>query len=130
MAEARNRDPLEAFRNAMIVLVRREHRDLTARQLAAFLTCYLAPNPQTVRGLATELNVGRPVVSRVLDRLACYHLVRRRPDPADRRSVLVERTLVGEAAIRDLRAAMISASRKPSGPPSTSVPSPGAGRAD
>lgn len=129
MADGRSRDPLQALRSAMIVLVGCEHRDLTARQLAAFLTSYLTPDPQTVRGLATEPNLGRPVVSRVLDRLAGDHLVRRRPEPADRRSVLVKRPLVGEAAIRDLRAAMIAASRKPSGPPSAPVSSPDAGRA-
>lgn len=111
MAEVRPRDPLEVFRSTIITLVRREHRDLTARQLAVFLTCYLKSEPQTVRGLATELNVDRSAVSRVLDRLVGYNLVRRSVDMKDRRSVLVERTVVGEAAVRDLRAAMAVAAR-------------------
>ncbi len=112
MAGARRRDPLEAFRSTIVTLVRREHRDLTARQLAVFLTCYLKSEPQTVRGLAAELNVDRSAISRVLDRLVGYNLVRRSIDMNDRRSVLVERTVVGEAAIRDLRAAMNADSRK------------------
>jgi DNA-binding MarR family transcriptional regulator len=83
-------------------LVREEGRDLTARQLAVFLTCYLASDKQTVRGLAAQLRIGRPPVTRALDRLEELDLARRQPDQADRRSVLVHRTVQGEAFLRDL----------------------------
>lgn len=96
------------FRDAIVALVRREGRDLSTRQLAVFLTCYLEDEAQTVRGLAAELHVSRPAVTRVLDRLSELDLVRRKADPRDRRSVLVHRTARGAAFLRSITKATMA----------------------
>ena len=62
-----------------------------------------------MRGLAAELNVSKPAITRALDRLGELDLARRKVDPADRRSVLVQRTLKGAAFLRDMRAIMSEA---------------------
>ena len=100
---------LHLFRDTVVGLVRREGSDLSARQLGVLLTCYLQDGNHTVRGLAAELNVSKPAITRALDRLAEFDLARRKPDPADRRSVLVSRTPRGSAYVRDLRAIMTAA---------------------
>ena len=91
------------FRDTVVALVRRDGPDLSARQLGVFLTCYLQDAPHTVRGLAADLNVSKPAITRALDRLGELDLARRKTDPADRRSVLVQRALKGQAFLRDLR---------------------------
>jgi DNA-binding MarR family transcriptional regulator len=103
------------LRETVVALVRRDGPDLSSRQLGVFLTCYLRDCGHTVRGLASELNVSKPVVTRALDRLGELDLARRKVDPLDRRSILVQRTLKGGAFLRDLRSiigeAAISAKR-------------------
>jgi len=86
-----------------VELVRRDGPDLSARQLGVFLTCYLETEAQTVRGLAAKLGVSKPAITRALDRLSEFDLVRRKTDPLDRRSVLVQRTATGMAFLRELR---------------------------
>ena len=94
------------LRDTVVALVRRSGPDLSARQLGVFLTCYLEDSAHTVRGLAAALNVSKPAITRALDRLGELDLARRKVDPMDRRSVLVQRTLKGSAFLRDLRAIM------------------------
>lgn len=94
------------LRDTVIALVRRDGPDLSARQLGVFLTCYLQDGAHTVRGLAADLHVSKPAITRALDRLGELDLARRKVDPLDRRSVLVQRTLKGAAFLRDLRAIM------------------------
>src|ERR1700757_3569705 len=94
------------LRDTIVALVRRDGPDLSARQLGVFLTCYLNEGAHTVRGLAAELNVSKPAITRALDRLGELDLARRKVDPMDRRSVLVQRTLKGTAFLRDLRSIM------------------------
>ncbi len=107
------------LRDTVVALVRRDGPDLSARQLGVFLTCYLHDGGHTVRGLAAELNVSKPAITRALDRLGELDLARRKVDPLDRRSVLVQRTLKGAAFLRDLRTIMaeagsgIASARKP-----------------
>ena len=91
------------LRTAIVELVRRDGPDLSARQLGVFLTCYLDTEAQTVRGLAAKLGVSKPAITRALDRLSEFDLVRRKTDPLDRRSVLVQRTATGMAFMRELR---------------------------
>jgi DNA-binding MarR family transcriptional regulator len=99
-----NTDQLMAALRGMVVgLVRRDGVDLSALQLAVFLTSYLRDGSHTVRGLAAELHVSRAAISRVLDRLGALDLARRKVDPLDRRSVLVQRTPKGAAFLRDVR---------------------------
>src|SRR5882762_5676625 len=97
------------LRETIVALVRRDGPDLSARQLGVFLTCYLQDGAHTVRGLAAALNVSKPAITRALDRLGELDLARRKVDPADRRSVLVQRTLKGTAFLRDLRGIMAEA---------------------
>ena len=111
MANSTSTDQLVGtLRDTVVALVRRDGPDLSARQLGVFLTCYLQEGAHTVRGLAAELNVSKPAITRALDRLGELDLARRKVDPADRRSVLVQRTLKGAAFLRDLRGIMAEAS--------------------
>jgi DNA-binding MarR family transcriptional regulator len=91
------------LRETVVALVRRDGPDLSARQLGVFLTCYLQDGGHTVRGLAANLNVSKPAITRALDRLGELDLARRKIDPLDRRSVLVQRTTKGQAFLRELR---------------------------
>src|ERR1700684_1388757 len=97
------------LKHTTVTLVRRDGPDLSARQLAVFLTCYLVDGGHTVRGLAADLNVSKPAITRALDRLGELDLARRKVDPADRRSVLVPRTPKGSSFLRNLRAIMTGA---------------------
>ena len=111
MATNQSADQLVGIlRDTVVALVRRDGPDLSARQLGVFLTCYLRDGGHTVRGLAAELNVSKPAITRALDRLGELDLARRKVDPLDRRSVLVQRTMKGAAFLRDLRAIMSEAS--------------------
>ncbi len=117
MATPPNSDQLVGIlRDTIVALVRRDGPDLSSRQLGVFLTCYLQEGAHTVRGLASDLNVSKPAITRALDRLGELDLARRKLDPADRRSVLVQRTLKGQSFLRDLRGIMTeagAASKKP-----------------
>ena len=57
------------LRDTIVALVRRDGPDLSSRQLGVFLTCYLQDGAHTVRGLAAELYVSKPAITRALDRL-------------------------------------------------------------
>jgi DNA-binding MarR family transcriptional regulator len=83
---------IEQFRDVMLDLVRAGD-DHTSRPLALLLC--LKDGPATVRGLAEHMGVTKPVVTRAVDRGAEDLYVERRPDPADRRSVLVALTASG-----------------------------------
>jgi len=92
---------LDLWRLAIVETVRRDIPDLSARQMALLLTVYRTTPPHTVRGLAQSLNISKPAVTRALDRLGEYGLLRREVDEADRRSVLVRRTETGETFLAD-----------------------------
>ncbi|MCS6853928.1 MAG: MarR family transcriptional regulator [Elioraea sp.] len=100
---------LGVLRDTVVALVRRDGPDLSARQLGVFLTVYLTEGPHTVRGLAAELNVSKPAITRALDKLGELDLARRKVDPADRRSVIVQQTTKGAAFLRELRKIMSDA---------------------
>jgi len=99
------------LRETIVALVRSDGPDLSARQLAVLLTVYLGEGPHTVRGLASDLNVSKPAITRALDRLGELDLARRKVDPADRRSVLVQRTPKGSAFLQDLQSVMAEAAK-------------------
>ena len=110
-AQANTDQLIGILRDTVVALVRRDGPDLSARQLGVFLTVYLNDGPHTVRGLAAELNVSKPAITRALDRLGELDLARRKVDPMDRRSVLVQRTLKGAALLRDMRAILAGAEK-------------------
>ena len=93
---------LRLWQDVVFALVRDGERALTLRQMAVLLTVYLEPPPHTVRGLAEKLAVTKPVITRALDTMGRMKLVTRRRDAADRRSVLVHRTLEGSLAVERL----------------------------
>lgn len=75
--------------------------DLTARQMAVLMTIYLHDPPHTVRGLAKQLGLAKPAVTRALDALSRHGLLERERDDADRRNVFVQRTPDGEGFLFD-----------------------------
>ncbi len=92
---------LELWRLATVASVRNDQADLSARQLGLLLTVYLRPQPHTVRGLAKELNISKPAITRALDKLQDLGYVKRKPDPDDKRSVIVQRTVKGSVFLTD-----------------------------
>lgn len=108
-AELRPSQALRLWHDVVFDLVR-DHPapDLTQRQLAVLLTVYLEPPPHTVRGLAAKLGVTKPVITRALDSMGRLGLVARKRDDADRRNVLVHRTVAGALAVEHLGDAIIA----------------------
>src|SRR3954453_14929811 len=110
MIATRGDDALtQVLRKTIRALVRRDEADLTSRQFGVFLPVYLTAGPHTVRGLAAELNVSKPAITRALDRLGELSLARRKVDTMDRRSVLVQQTEAGNVFLTDLRHVMDAA---------------------
>jgi len=93
---------LMTYLNATVTMVRSDSPDLTDRQKVVFLKSHTDDTPQTVRGLAAYCAISKPAITRALDRLASFDLIRRKTDPADRRSVLVQRTPTGGTYLRAL----------------------------
>jgi DNA-binding MarR family transcriptional regulator len=86
---------LRLWQQVALSQVRDAAPDLTTRQMAILLTVYLDPPPHTVRGLAAQLGVTKPVITRALDTMGSLKLVSRHRDEKDRRNVLVKRTVEG-----------------------------------
>lgn len=99
------------LREVIAALVRRDGPALSAHQLAVYLTCYLKNGDHTVRGLALDLNVSKSVITRSLDKLGEMDLTLRAPDPADRRSILVERTAAGKQLLEELRVIVLEVAK-------------------
>ena len=101
---------LDVLRNTIIGMVRREGRDLSARQFAVMmLISDLEGGSHTVRELALRLNVPKPSITRGIDRLVELGLARRAPDPRDGRSVLVQQTRKGADLMSELRQSLRAA---------------------
>lgn len=97
--ELRPASALQLLHDLALSLVRETRpdglADLSMRQLSILLTVYLEPPPHTVRGLAAKLGVTKPVITRALDSLGKAGLLSRRRDDADRRNVIIQRTVKG-----------------------------------
>lgn len=76
--------------------------DISMRQLSVLLIIYLEAPPHTVRGLAEKLNVTKPVITRALNTMGQAGIVARRRDDADRRNVIVQRTVKGALYVEKL----------------------------
>jgi DNA-binding MarR family transcriptional regulator len=85
---------LKLWHDVGLDMVRSAEVDLTA--------IYLEPPPHTVRGLAQKLGVTKPVITRALDAMGDLDLVSRRRDPADRRNVIIQRTVRGSLFLERL----------------------------
>lgn len=106
--EFRPSQALRLWRDVTFDLVRDGQPDLSARQMAVLLTVYLEPPPHTVKGLAERLGVTKPVITRALDSMGRLRLVGRRRDEADRRNVLVQRTVEGALTVERLGDAIVA----------------------
>lgn len=93
---------MKLWHDTHLEMVRDDEPDLSARQMTVLLTVYLEPPPHTVRGLAAKLNVTKPVITRALDTMGRLDLLNRKRDPADRRNVLVQRTVKGALFVERL----------------------------
>ncbi len=87
--------PLSRWMGALVDYVRSGEPDLTNRQMALMLIVYLQAGPHTVRGLARNLGVSKPVVTRALNRLGSLGYLRRERDDNDKRNIYVARTVEG-----------------------------------
>jgi DNA-binding MarR family transcriptional regulator len=103
---------LSVWHQSLATSVRLDAPDLSARQMALMLTVYLKEPPHTVRGLAQELNISKPAVVRALDALGRLDYVRRRRDEADRRNVLLQRTVKGSVYLSDFAEIVVNAARE------------------
>lgn len=88
-------DTVEKWMDALIRYVRSGRPDLTNRQMSLMMLVHCREGPHTVRGLAEQLNVSKPVVTRALNKLGTMEFVRRERDAADRRNIFVRRTTKG-----------------------------------
>jgi DNA-binding MarR family transcriptional regulator len=99
------------LREVIVGLIRRDGPALSAHQFGVFLTCYTIDREHTVRGLAADLKVSKSVITRALDKLAELDLAQRKPDPKDRRSVLVAKTEGGKRLVNELTSAALGTAR-------------------
>ena len=117
---------LTGWMRALIGYVRSGEPDLTNRQMALLMLVYLTPGPHTVRGLAKQLGVSKPVVTRALNTLGTLGYLRRERDQDDRRNVFVVRTNSGaeflEGFKRYLRAGDEGGDARPSAVERSSKP--------
>jgi DNA-binding MarR family transcriptional regulator len=102
LVELRPSQALKLLHDLSFAMVRDGEPDLSARQLTILLTVYLEPPPHTVRGLAGKLGVTKPVITRALDTMGRIGLLSRRRDEADRRNVVVQRTVKGALFVERL----------------------------
>ncbi|SON53643.1 homoprotocatechuate degradation operon regulator, HpaR [Hartmannibacter diazotrophicus] len=100
--EMRPSQALKLWHDVMLDQVRDDEIDLTVRQTTILLTIYLEPPPHTVRGLAAKLNVTKPAITRALDTMGRAGFVSRKRDEADRRNVIVQRTVAGALFVQRL----------------------------
>ncbi|AYO76344.1 MarR family transcriptional regulator [Sphingobium yanoikuyae] len=87
--------PLSQWKRTLVDYVRSGKPDLTNRQMALMLTVYIGDGPHTVRGLAEQLHVSKPVITRALNKLSALGYLRRERDAADRRNIFITRTSKG-----------------------------------
>lgn len=113
---------LDIWRRAIVESVRLDAPDLSARQMSLLLSVYLTPAPHTVRGLAALLKVSKPAITRAVNRLSELELVRRKPDPVDKRSVLIQRTVRGSVFLREFGELIVAAANQEAASHSTRLP--------
>jgi DNA-binding MarR family transcriptional regulator len=106
------RPQLIDWMNTLVDYVRSGHADLTNRQMALLMLVHNTQGPHTVRGLARDLNVSKPVVTRALNRLGALGYLARQRDDHDRRNVFVATTKAGAEFLDDF-GQLVSGRREP-----------------
>jgi DNA-binding MarR family transcriptional regulator len=103
---------LHILKATLVASVRSDQTDLSARQLTVFLKVYLEPDTEhTVRGLAADLNISKPAITRAIDRLEENGFAKRETDSKDRRSIIVRRTPTGSTYLGTLNGYLNAASK-------------------
>ncbi len=92
---------LRLWKQTLSNIVKDKWPDLTTRQLCVLMTVYLETKQHTVRGLATSIDVSKPVITRCVDTLTILGLVKRVRDENDRRNVFIQRTVKGAVFLTD-----------------------------
>lgn len=110
--EIRAGQALRLWHDVTLQLVQTSEQDLTARQTAILLAVYLQPPPHTVRGLAKKLGVTKPAITRALDTMGRMKLLDRKRDEADRRNVIVLRTVDGALYLEKLADLVVEKARE------------------
>ncbi|MCB8883973.1 transposase [Acidisoma cellulosilytica] len=85
----------------IIILSQNDNHDLSLRQLAVLALCLQAELGQTVRAMASNLEIPRASVTRAVDRLEQAGYVQRLSDPFDGRSVVVIATRSATSFLAD-----------------------------
>lgn len=111
MTEKTNPRMLKVWREAHRACVRSNDPDLTSRQMSVLLSVYMTDPPHTVRGLAADLNVSKPVITRALDTMGKMGLIKRKKDDADKRSIFVQRTVKGAVFLSELSDRIVEADK-------------------
>lgn len=93
---------LSLWREVNLDLVHNNDIDLSYRQITILLTIYLEQPPHTVRGLAEQLGVTKPVITRALNTMGKKELVSRIRDEEDKRNVIIQRTVEGALYVEKL----------------------------
>jgi DNA-binding MarR family transcriptional regulator len=109
--DLKSQDALSLWFSALSDSVRAQGPDLSARQMAILLAIYLDSPPHTVRGLAAQMEISKPAVTRALDSLSRQGYVRRAPDPDDGRSVVLQRTVKGSVYLSEFSDLVMNAAR-------------------
>lgn len=102
---------LRLWHDVGLAQVKDDEPDLSLRQMTILLHIYLEPPPHTVRGLASKLNVSKPVITRALDAMGKLGLVNRKRDDKDLRNVLIQRTVKGSLFLERLGDLVVSSSK-------------------
>ena len=109
MVERTSLKSLHMWRVVLLEGVRTDEPDLSMRQLSILLSVYLTDPPHTVRGLAAELAIGKPAVTRALDTLERLGLLKRQRDRRDRRSVNIQRSVRGAVYLSEFSDRIVTA---------------------
>ncbi len=89
--------PDTLFKILLNVITRSDMKDCTLRQFTVLLC--LRERARTVRDIAQQTKLAKPLISRTADRLEDLGLAQRQDDPEDRRSVLLVLTSTGKKFI-------------------------------
>ncbi len=100
---------LENLYPSILESIRSEQKDLTERQKGVLLTVYLDKDIQTVKSLSKLLGVSKAAISRAIDTLESYGLIRRFPDNRDKRSIIVNKTIQGKVYIDNWNESLVKA---------------------
>jgi len=105
-------EALALWHQVTLGLVREDGHDFSARQITILLTVYLEAPPHTVRGLAKKLGVTKPVITRALDTMGRLELISRRRDDADRRNVIIQRTVKGALFVEKIGDLIVASAKE------------------